>query len=391
MTKGLVVQQGAGRYVSGAVDRFDQKNEMFKRPLWDPQMLDLGKRFYWGEVPPKDKPGYRLQDQALVNASWHLEEVFAQGIRGGRMGLYRWKWEGKMAYPRVPPGLKISTDDPVSLTREIKKAATFFGASLTGISRLDPRWLYSSAYLITPEGGQSVENRLPEECRYVIILAFEMDYESIKCSPAHPASVATGLGYSRMAFTSGLVAQFIRGLGFKAIPCGNDTACSIPLAIDAGLGELARNGLLITPQFGPRVRLAKILTDLPLIPDRPIRFGVWDFCLICKKCARKCPSQSIMHGEPSIKTHNISNREGVLAWHINAEKCLSFWVTNGTDCSTCIRVCPFNKPPGRFHNMVRWGIRNLSWAHRFFLRGDDLMGYGKQGRSRDFWGEQGDD
>ena len=64
------VERGAGRYVAGQIEAFDQKNEMFCRPFWDPAMLDLGKKFYMTEVPPKDKPGYRLHDQALVNAAW---------------------------------------------------------------------------------------------------------------------------------------------------------------------------------------------------------------------------------------------------------------------------------------------------------------------------------
>ena len=127
-----------------------------------------------------------------------------------------------------------------------------------------------------------------------------MAYGGISGAPTYAASASTGSAYSRMALHQpGWLAQFIRGLGFQAIPCGNDTACSIPIAIDAGLGEIARNGLLITPKFGPRVRLAKVLTDLPLLPDRPIEFGVRDFCLICEKCARKCPSKSIMFGPPS--------------------------------------------------------------------------------------------
>ncbi|MBT8363981.1 MAG: reductive dehalogenase, partial [Deltaproteobacteria bacterium] len=194
-----------------------------------------------------------------------------------------------------------------------------------------------------------------------------------------------GAGYSRMAFTAGLLAQYIRGLGYQAIPCGNDTACSIPIAIDAGLGEIARNGLLITPQFGPRVRLAKVLTDLPLIPDRPIEFGVWDFCLKCQKCAKKCPSQSIMYGKPTEKPHNISNRDGVMTWHINAETCLNFWATNGTDCSNCIRTCPFNKPGGMLHDWVRWGITNTPRLNKLFMWGDELFGYGRKRDSADFW------
>jgi epoxyqueuosine reductase len=377
--------QGADRYVVGHVERFDQKNEMFKRCRWDPEVRDLGRRFYQEETPPRDKPGYTLKDQAVVNAAWRLENAFAQGVLGGRTGLYAWDWKGRFDYPRAPAGLRIDADNPVHLTREIKKAATLFGAAGVGVCKLDRRWLYSPAFLITPEGGKEVELEIPEEYRYAVAVAVEMDYEAMRHSPAHPAAAATGVGYSRMAFVAGLLAQYIRGLGFKAIPCGNDTACSIPIAIDAGLGELARNGLLITPAFGPRVRLAKVLTDLPLVPDSPIEFGVWDFCLKCGKCADKCPSRSIMHGDPTDRPNNKSNREGILRWPINAETCLAFWVANGTDCSNCIRSCPFNKPPGLLHDTVRWGIRNLRGLDPFFLRMDDLFGYGKQARPDQFW------
>jgi len=379
------VEEGAGRYVVGKAESFDQKNEMFCRPLWDPEMLKLGKKFYMTEVPPKDKPGFRLTDKALVNASWHLENSFAQGVAGGRMGMYAWEWDRIFEFPRVPPGLKIDTGDPDGVTRNLIKAATFFGASLVGVCKLDRRWVYSSVYPLREQ--KSLPNALSDEYKYAIALAFEMDYNAIRCSPTSPASAATGLGYSKMAFIAGLLAHYIRGLGYKAIACGNDTACSIPIAIDAGLGELARNGLLITPTYGPRVRLAKVLTDLPLIPDKPIEFGVWDFCMTCEKCAQKCPSQSIMRGQPTEKPNNISNREGLLRWPINAETCLAFWAANGTDCSNCIRTCPFNKPAGRLHDSVRWGIKNLPILNPLFLWGDDLLGYGKRGKADEFWAE----
>ncbi len=372
------VDQGANRYVVGNVTPYDQKNEMFKRCWWDPSMAALGEKFYHAPVRPREKSGYRLKDLSLVNAAWRVEREFAQGVRGGRMGLYNWTWDGKFSFPRVPSGLQISDDEARCMTGTVKRAATLFGASLVGICELDRRWIYEQAYLLTPDGGKVAENTIPEEFRYAIVIAVEMDYPAIQTSPAAPASAATGMGYSKMAYVAGLLALYIRGLGYQAIPCGNDTACSIPIAIDAGLGEIARNGLLITPEYGPRVRLAKVLTDLPLNPDRPIEFGVWDFCRICKKCAKKCPSQSIMHGEPTDTVHNISNREGVRAWHINAETCLSFWARNGTDCSNCIRVCPFNKPSGKFHDMVKWGVNNTRRLNQLFLWGDDFIGYGKK-------------
>ena len=381
--KANLVDKGADRYVVGNIQQFDQKNEMFCRPLWDQKLLELGKKFYVAEVPPKNRPGRRLKDQAVVNAAWHLENTFARGVTGGRMGMYAWEWNKIFEYPRVPPGLKIDADNPIEATSAIKTAASFFGASLVGVCKLDRRWVYSSAYLLHKQ--KSAPNELPDKYKYAISIAVEMDYNAIRSSPTSPSSAATGLGYSKMAFTAGLLAHFIRGLGFEAIACGNDTACSIPIAIDAGLGELARNGLLITPAFGPRVRLAKVLTDLPLVPDRPIEFGVWDFCRQCEKCAKKCPSQAIQYGQPTDRPNNISNRQGVMRWPMNAEKCFGFWAANGTDCANCIRTCPFNKPAGWLHDTVRFGVKDLRWADPFFLWMDDIFGYGKRRNADKFW------
>lgn len=398
--KADLIAKGAERYVVGKVERFNQKNEMFERAIWDSSQRHIGEKWSLEEVMPRDKPGYRLQDMAFANAAWHLEDNFG-GRETGRnldgMSLYDWDWDGRFSSPNVPSGLRIKVDDPIKITREVKKVATFFGASLVGVCELDRRWVYSYAY--HPDfraetltdfaiGARTEAINIPEDYRFAIAIAIEMDYAGINCSPACPATAAVGIGYSKMAFIAGSLAQYIRGLGYQAIPCGNDTACSIPIAIDAGLGELARNGFLITPKFGPRVRLCKVFTDLPLIPDKPIEFGVWDFCLRCEKCAKHCPSKAIMFGEPTQEIHNISNREGLLRWPVNAERCLGFWATsNSKDCASCIRSCPFNKPPGWIHSAARWGVKNMRWMDSLFVKMDDLLGYGKRVKAEQFWEE----
>lgn len=380
------VEKGASRYLINEVGPFDQKNEMFKRPMWDPVVMALGKRFYKDHVMPRKSPGYTLKDQALTNAAWLLDSCcYDPGEKGAGTNLYAWDWDGNFNFPRVPSGLKATDMDSAELTGAIKRVAGFFGASLVGTCELDRRWLYSASYFVSAEGGIAASNPVPKEITHAVAIAVEMDYDGIGCSPSNPSSAATGLGYSKMAFAAGLLARFIQGLGYKAIPSGNSTALSIPIAIDAGLGEMARNGLLITPEYGPRVRLAKVLTNAPLKADRPMEFGVRDFCMICSKCARKCPSRAIDTGPPHPEPYNISNQKYVDTWHINAEKCLSFWADNGTDCSNCIRVCPFNKPPGLLHDMVRWGINNVRWLNRAYLWGDDLMGYGRRKNARHFW------
>jgi epoxyqueuosine reductase len=359
----------------GPIERFDQMDDMFRRAKYDPEWIERAKPFH-GPTPVQDKAGYTQEDQALQSASWYLERSFAKGARGSNhQGLYAWECPDPEGI-RLPPDLKINASDPAEVSRKIKRAARFFGASLAGICELDRRWVYSHVTNDLTLDHTPLE--IPGEYRYAIAMAIEMDYPLIQTSPTGGAAAATGLGYSKMAFVAGMLAQFIRGLGYKAVPCGNDTALSIPIAIEAGLGELGRNGLLITEKFGPRVRLCKVFTDLPLVPDEPHFFGVEEFCRKCMKCAEDCPSRAISFGEKTTDALNRSNSPGVLKWPVNAEQCYKYWIANRLDCANCIRVCNFNKKEGWLHDLVRVFIKNAPWLNPLFVWLDDFLGYGKQ-------------
>ena len=278
------------------------------------------------------KPGYSRVDFALANASWIVHDSYAAAFSREKIKLSRIP-EDTIGFDWTQPKLEIR--EPHRMSMMVKRAAKLFGASRTGICKLKKEWLYA-------------DTKIPKGIENSIVIAIEMDVEGIRTSPAVPAAAATGVGYSRMAFTLACVAEFIRNLGYQAIQCGNDTALSIPLAVDAGLGELGRNGLLITPEFGPRVRLCKILTDIPLEPDKPIEFGVEAFCAECKLCAEKCEAKAIsMDDGPSFTPVSRSNSPGVRKWYVNPELCYQFWCENGTDCSTCISVCPYNVTAAR--------------------------------------------
>ncbi len=388
MMKPSLVSKGASRYVVGEVDRFDQKNEVFKRATWDPALRDMAKKYYAryeGFTMPEERAGYTIKELALSMAGWHVALDFGSGLFVGGEGLEAWEAQpvGKTNTTRMPEGLKLEVDDTAEMTKVVKKAARLFGASLVGVCELDRRWLYSHSYHTLKREHKPVE--IGEEFKYAIVMAHEMDYAGIKQSPNNISEAAASTIYSRMAVTAALLAQYIRGLGYKAIPAGNDTANSVPLAIDAGLGELSRMGILITPDYGPRVRLNKIFTDMPLAADSPIEFGAWDFCMKCEKCARFCPGQAIMRGQPTDKINSICNREGLLRWPLNAEKCFAFLARNDSDCGVCIRVCPFNKLPGVLHEGVRWGVKNTRWLDSLFVKVDDLLGYGKKAKVEHFW------
>ncbi len=143
-----------------------------------------------------------------------------------------------------------------------------------------------------------------------------------------------------------------------------------PVAYDAGLGELGRFGYLISPKFGARTRLGAVTTEIPLVPDGPIQFGVQDFCRRCKKCAVNCPPGA-------IPADNRTVVRGVEKWQLDIEKCYRYWRVVGTDCGLCMRVCPFSHPDTLAHNILRSGIKRSSFARSVSVYGDDLF-YGKK-------------
>ncbi|MDY7037334.1 MAG: reductive dehalogenase [Thermodesulfobacteriota bacterium] len=369
------------KYRARDVGLFDQKNEMFKRARWDPELKQAGKDFY-GVINPKGKAGYRHEDISLRNAGWFLEMAYARGVIHSNFGLY--SWEDKIqGMSELPEGVKFDSKNRAFNTRIVKKAAKLYGADMVGICKLDRRWIYRKGYDFIKRTEYEID--IPDEYRYVINMAVSMDYEHYKYAPSFSSGGSTGLGYSKMAFTTGLTAQFVRQLGYKAIPSGNDTAISVPYAIQAGLGELGRNGFLITPKFGPRVRLCKIFTDLPLVCDKPMEFGVTEFCDVCKKCAKHCPGQAISYSHRTLEPLNICNSGGTLKWYVDAEKCFKFWAKNGCECGNCIRVCAFNKPDGTLHNISRWFIDKFPRLDNLYVKADDLFGYGKQAELSTFW------
>ena len=177
-------------------------------------------------------------------------------------------------------------------------------------------------------------------------------------------------------------AAYIRNLGYRAVASMNDTGLVIPYAIKAGLGEYARNQMVITPEFGPRLRFSKIFTDLPLTHDAPRPRGVRAFCDICTKCADACPVKALPFGPPEVGGKNVSAIQGVRKWTSDAEKCFSFWAKTATDCAICMRVCPFNRDFTLTRNRI-WLRLALSPLRKAALWLD--RNRGKRVKPADWW------
>ena len=403
--KKLTLDEWQSKYIAGPVERFDQKYHMFNRPTWDPEIKGLLEDWsFFSEA--KDKPGYTLQDQALQQASgigtqlalFNTSKPNPSPMSKAIMATMMAGNPPRPAMARAPRERpKINISDPEVLTRDIKKVATYFGADVVGICRLDRRWVYSHTYeAARPDQGDAGETavgeskpqEIPPEFEYAVVMGFEEEYDMMKYFPTYIADAPVGMGYSRMAIANAHLSAFIRNLGYKAIDCStNDVALSIPLAMQAGLGDHGRNGLLITPQFGPRLRLSKVITDLPLLADSAIDFGVTEFCTVCKKCADLCPSRAITFGERTTEPNNASNAGGTLKWRIDAEKCRVYWSRVKKGCSICVACCPYNKADTWFHRTVRWFTDYARWLDAFCVRMDDLLGYGKAKNAENFWEE----
>jgi reductive dehalogenase len=361
--------------------RFDQRMEVFKRGYWDPAIKPLADTFH--QSVHRERVGYRKLDYAFQAASWSVEDTFGYetATRGGP-ALYCWRPEGGQAEACARQGRAVR-ENPVTMSRVIKRAARLYGADLVGITRVHSSWVYSHSF--DPFTLEHRPNDLPPGVDTAVVMAVAMDYHAMRTAPTAVAGAATGIGYSRMAFTANILATFIRALGWRAIPCGNDTALSVPLAVSAGLGEPSRMGLLITRRYGPRVRLFKVFTDLPLATDSYRPFGALEFCHVCKTCARHCPSQAISDGDLSIFGPTVSNHQGVLKWYVNPEKCYAYWAQNRMDCSVCIRVCPFNKEEGILHDAVRGVIRHAPSLDPLIVKGDRYLGYEKALKAAEWW------
>ena len=389
-------------YKPDVLKRMREKYTVFSRSSWDPVRREVCSENVKYNNLVKGKgvvPNQTRLDYAFTDASWclaHNPYSYQWGIESGSNNRSNrpesTKWN--------PADINMSWEEVSVAT---KHAALVYGASLAGIAEINPLWIYDHRLSPTREDreraipvkmdGERFEKTqdawyVPKSMNRVIALAFEEDYDAIMNSPGRLASGATGNGYTRMAVTSYAVAQYIRNLGYRAIPAGNGFGLSIPIAIVAGLGELGRNGLIVTPKYGPRVRLAKVLTDMPLIADSPIRFGVKEFCEKCMLCAEQCPSNSISTEGQTWEGKSKSNNNGTLKWYIEPEPCNDY---NGFSCSNCKRCCPFNKPNNSWlHRMIRTGINAKSGLlDKFMVSLDQASGYGVESQATEFWKKDG--
>ena len=378
--------RGCQGLMVGPVKRFDERNHVFARnrslrpgsPEYDafyrehPQYeaFDAQRRQKGG---PVGKPG-------TIDHP-HSDALVAMTLAGQKMCEHLSIPEIYEPEAHVALKEKIKENrselSPRDATERVKGYARHLGAALVGVTEIDPLWIYSHRGEIFHGNWEDWGKDLSLNHRYAIVMAEEMDFELIGPAPHTPTVLESMQIYAKGAYIATQVAAFIANLGYAATAnhLRHYDAILPALAVDAGLGELGRLGYVMTKEFGPRVRLSAVLTDLPLTTDTPVDIGAFDFCRECRKCANCCPSQSIPKEEDPTE-HN-----GTLRWKLNAETCFAYWGTVGTDCNVCMRVCPWSHARSFPHRFIVWLVSRNKNARRIFLKMDDIF-YGKKPRPR---------
>ncbi len=279
----------------------------------------------------------------------------------------------------VAAGIAPIPQDPESLTRHIKAAGYFLKADVVGTCHVP-----ESAYYRHDKQG----NEIPARNKNAVVLVMRKDGPAMRAATGSdwlgdPLSFQS---YQHLALVAETVANYIRRLGWDASaqygPSFVDhyTVLLPPLLLAAGIGEVSRAGIILNPYLGLGFKAAAILTDMPIVPDRPVDFGLQRFCQACQICAQNCPSKAISMGDKGMYN-------GYETWKLDVRRCASFNFTNknGTMCNRCVKSCPWTQPATGPHNLVRALITRSRLAGQIAVRAAPLLRSGDNRPAEKWW------
>lgn len=372
----------------GPPSRFDERDTVFSRERLIPGSQE--EQAYHALHPELREIDRRLaRFIEAVNepgaATNPLEAAFYRATFGPIAGL---------ALPDIVDGEVASERveaEPGWMASRIKLLARRLGADDVRIGPLNPAWTYSHRgtppffsdyrpnpphFTGVPPGYTGLKWGDPIEVphKYAVVMAFSQDRALIRTGGTPHSDFEIGRVYALSALVATQVAAYIRALGWpaRAHHLRNYGVLVVPVAVDAGLGELGRCGYLIHPRLGANLRLVCVTTDLPLATDPPVHLGIQHFCQQCLKCATNCPSGAIPKGDKVVV-------RGVRKWQIDPVKCLLYWGHLGSACTICQVVCPWTKPPTLPHRIVARLAIHVPALHRFLVWADDRV-YGARFR-----------
>lgn len=272
----------------------------------------------------------------------------------------------------VTPGY----EDPEANAKTIKAALNYLGADMVGICEMPHYAWYSHDH-----DGSEIE---PYH-KYGVAILVDQGYETMEGASGDDwiSGAQSMRAYMRASLVSGIVCSHIRSLGFSARTHSviDQDVLHIPILLQAGLGEMSRIGeMLLNPFLGPRIKSGILTTNMPLQPDKPLDFGLQDFCEKCTKCARECPCTAITFGDKVMFN-------GYEIWKPDSEKCARYRITNsaGSMCGRCMKTCPWNLEGTLAESPFHWAAMNLPFSREWLAEFDDKVGNGKINMQKKWW------
>ncbi len=388
------VLHGTEGYIVGEVTRFDERDQVFARNRSiRPQSKEYedfyGRHPEWKDADDKRREmGGPISNPAKYDGSApHLIAMFHSSfVTVGVLGI------NEVVNPQpIPPQRErlekmMGGMDAAKLTQLVKSYAKYLGADDVGVARLDQSWVYSHRGEIHQENWEDWGKPIVLDRPFAVMFTVEMGWEMTATDPHTGALVEGGLQYSRGAWIADVLARFIASMGFEASAdhFRHYNMVQVPVAVDAGLGEMGRFGYLISRKRGSRVRTSGVTTNMPLVPDKPVDMGVQHFCSICKKCAITCPSKAIPETDEKTEVN------GSMRWKLDEIKCYDWWGRMGSGCGVCMRVCPFGHESTWPHDVMRFMAGRNPLSRHLLHLGDNIF-YGTHPKHREMpsWMELG--
>jgi epoxyqueuosine reductase len=261
---------------------------------------------------------YKTPFRRVQSFFYNREMIFIPAMR--RVLMVAIKYQNRKL---VPIAVRKPTLTQAELTRQLKAEALRLGADVVGITAMSDSFVYEGEHVKHPT---------------IIMLGVRMTYERLKRAPQMDSAEDVLETYNRGQWLAMDLADWIRTRGYDAEgQCGplGGPVLLVPAALLAGLGELGKHGSLINREIGANMRLAYVLTDMPLDKDEPDHFKLDDFCVNCQLCTTSCPPQAIFDTKQIVR--------GVERWYVNFDACVPYF--NDTyGCGICLSVCPWTRP-----------------------------------------------
>jgi len=218
----------------------------------------------------------------------------------------------------VQPTICRSHIDDKGLS-DLKKFIFSLGVDEIGWARIVPSDIFSNQKIIYHNA---------------IVLLMHMDHTIMKSAPSKESQKEIFRTYYSLNRAVNKIKHYLNEHHFhgEAGPALGGEVNYPHLAEKANLGAVGKSGLLITPSFGPSIRIAAVYTDIENLPVAEINDFTWirNFCDTCNRCVRSCPSHAIQE-DPQPN-------------HLDYISCATPF-SSQYGCSICINSCTFFNSP----------------------------------------------